>query len=112
MTDSALFEAKVEVRRRFVRLMASEFDLVAAAIEVDEYDIAKELFDSARKIWFRFGGTIKRQSEAAYEAVHTSMAESSSSFDAQPTDKAALLANLRALTKAANAAVVVSDANL
>ena len=112
MSNTAMFEAKVEVRRKSVRLMATELELVTSAVEVDEYEIAKEFFDSARKIWFRFGGTIKRQSAEAYAKVQETYAASVTAFEGASNNKVLLLSNLHALNAAANDAVVVSDTNL
>lgn len=110
--DSLPIEQKVAFRRKSVQVMRDLFDLSALMVSVEDYQKAKDnFFSPAQKIWFMFGGTIKRLEPGLGNHIESHINAINPLLD-QATPNRALTASLDELKRLMASAVTISDAQL
>jgi hypothetical protein len=111
MSSEPALEEKIAFRRKTIRTMKDELDQTFSAVQSGDYDTANTVFERARKKWNTFGGTIKRLSADTYDPMDTAFRTIGAILNQAQPSQAALIADLQALTREANSAVTISDAN-
>ncbi len=108
--DSLPVAEKVAFRRKSIRVMGDLVSLATLMIRAEDYPRGRDnFFLPARKIWFMFGGTIKRfdaglgnDLEARFNAIKTVLEQ-------QSPNPSSLVASLSTLNQLMETAVKMSD---
>ncbi|NJK41461.1 MAG: hypothetical protein HC934_09120 [Acaryochloridaceae cyanobacterium SU_2_1] len=113
LTTSLTVEEKVAFRRQSIRVMKEQFELATVAAKAQDYAIARDnFFVPGRRIWFMFGGTIKRQSPTLYEPLQSRLNRINTSLGQSRPQQNALMSDLQEVNRLMQQAVTTSDANL
>ena len=92
--DSLPAEQKIAFRRKTIHVMADLVNLATLMIRAQDYPRGRDnFFIPARKIWFMFGGTIKRfdadlgsEIESLFNRINTALDQAAPSQDQLVTD--------------------------
>lgn len=110
--DSLPIEQKVAFRRKSVQVMRDLFDLSALMVVVEDYQKAKDnFFSPAQKIWFMFGGTIKRLEPDLGNQIESHINSINPMLD-QSAPNRSLTSSLEELNRLMASAVTISNAEL
>ena len=108
--DSLPVEEKVAFRRNSVRVMRDLLSLSTLMVRAEDYQRAKDIFFSpGRKIWFMFGGTIKRLSPELGESIESQLNSINTMLNQQAPPRDSLVASLAELNRSMDSAVKISD---
>ncbi|MDJ0598212.1 MAG: hypothetical protein QNJ37_05165 [Crocosphaera sp.] len=111
--DSLPIAEKVAFRRNSVRVMRDLLALSTLMIQAEEYERGKDLFFvPSRKIWFLFGGTIKRLSPDLGESIESRFNSINTMLDRSIPSNTTLVAGLKELNSFLDQAVEISDEKL
>jgi hypothetical protein len=111
--DSLPVEQKIAFRRKSIQVMRDLLELSALMIRVEDYQRGREnFFAPARKIWFMFGGTIKRLSPELGNQIEPKFNLIDTTLEQQSPSHSALVASLTELTQLVEAAMKISDQNI
>jgi hypothetical protein len=111
LADSLTLEEKVAFRRKSIHVMSDQVALASVMVKAKEYEVARDRFlQPAHKIWFMFGGTIKRIAPDLYEPAASGFKEINTLLE-QP-QQAALVTKLQDLDRILQDAVKISDEKL
>ncbi|MEA5511247.1 hypothetical protein VB715_15850 [Crocosphaera sp. UHCC 0190] len=110
MTDSPTTAQKIAFRRKTIRTMKDELDQTLSSVQSRNYQAAKTPFESAKKKWFTFGGTIKRIAPDLYEIIDPGFKTVNTLLNQASPQQGNLTAQLQRVVEAATKAVTISDA--
>ena len=111
--DSLPIAEKVAFRRNSVRVMRDLLALSTIMAQAEEYQRAKDLFFvPSRKIWFMFGGTIKRLSPNLGQSIEALLNSINTMLEQSVPSKATLVKSLSELNRSMDQAVQISDDRL
>ena len=111
--DSLPVAEKVAFRRNSVRVMRDLLALSTIMIQAEEYQRGKEMFFvPGRKIWFMFGGTIKRLSPDLGNSIEERLNSINTMLTQTVPSKTTLVTSLTELNRSLDQAVKISDENL
>jgi hypothetical protein len=82
-------------------------------IRAEDYQRGQDnFFTPARKVWFMFGGTIKRLSPELGNQIESKFNSIDTTLEQQSPSHSALVTSLTELTQLVEAAVKISDQNI
>jgi hypothetical protein len=111
--DSLPVEQKIAFRRKSIQVMQDLLELSALMIRVEDYQRGREnFFAPAHKIWFMFGGTIKRLSPELGNQIEPRFNSIDTTLEQQSPSHSSLVASLGELIQLVEAAVKISDENI
>lgn len=112
-SDSLPVAEKVAFRRHSVRVMRDLLALSTIMIQAEEYQRANDIFFvPGQKIWFMFGGTIKRLSPDLGTSIEALLNSINMMLDQTVPLKATLVTSLTELNRLMDQAVQISDEKL
>jgi hypothetical protein len=77
--------------------MKEALSQATSAVESSDFTAAKDSFSTARQTWFKFGGSVKQQSDETYQKMDQSVKTVNSAMTTGTPQKDALLVDLKAL---------------
>jgi hypothetical protein len=111
--DSLPIEQKIAFRRKSIHVMQNLLELSLLMIRAEDYQRGRDnFFTPAQKIWFMFGGTIKRLSPELGNQIEPKFNSIDTTLEQQSPSHSALVADLAELTQLVEAAVKISDQNI
>ncbi|MGK7942364.1 MAG: hypothetical protein AB4062_19835 [Crocosphaera sp.] len=111
--DSLPPAEKVAFRRNSVRVMRDLLALSTIMIQAEDYQRAKDIFFvPSRKIWFMFGGTIKRLSPDLGKSIEPLFNSINTMLEQSVPSKETLVTSLAELNALMDQAVQTSDEKL
>lgn len=111
--DSLPIAEKVAFRRQSIRTMGELVDLATLMIRAEDFQRGRDnFFAPARKIWFMFGGTIKRFDAALGGEIESLFNSINTTLDQASPAKEALVNSLAELNRLMATAVSISDERL
>jgi hypothetical protein len=113
LRDSLTLQEKVAFRRKSIRVMKEQVELISVLVKAGEYDLIRNYFFIApQKTWFMFGGTVKRLSPELYEPIFSKFRAIDSLLSQTNPSQSSLTSNLNELDELLDSAVKVSDEKL
>jgi hypothetical protein len=113
LRDSLTFQEKVAFRRKSIRVLKEQVELISVLVKAGEYDLIRDYFFIApQKTWLMFGGTVKRLSPELYDPIFSKFRAIDSLLGQANPSQSSLTSNLNELNKLLDSAVKVSDERL
>jgi hypothetical protein len=113
LRDSLTLQEKVAFRRKSIRVMKEQVELISVLAKAGEYDLIRNYFFIApQKTWLMFGGTVKRLSPELYEPIFSKFRAIDALLDQTNPSQSSLTSSLNELDKLLDSAVKVSDEKL
>ncbi len=113
LRDSLTLQEKVAFRRKSIRVMKEQVELITVLVKAGEYDLIRNyFFVTPQKIWSMFGGTVKRLSPELYDPIFAKFQAIDTLLDQQNPSQSSLASNLNELNKLLDSALKVSDERL
>ncbi len=108
--DSLPVEQKVAFRRKSIRVLQDLLELSTLMVRAEDYLRARDnFFHPARKIWFMFGGTIKRFDSTLGDGIESRLNSINTMLDQASPSHESLTASLTELNQAMVTAVNMSE---
>ncbi|WP_404790777.1 hypothetical protein [Altericista sp. CCNU0014] len=103
-------QEKIAFRRQTLRTMRDEMVRVSDLVRAARYGEAQTTFESARRKWYTFGGTIRRIAPDSYARISPNISAVGRGLYNSSVPLSTLRANLQALIRDVNVAIPISDA--
>ncbi|NCJ06208.1 hypothetical protein GS597_06680 [Synechococcales cyanobacterium C] len=108
--DSLPVREKIAFRRKSIRVMGDLVNLSLLMVRAEDYQRARDnFFASGRRIWFMFGGTVKRLDADLGNKIEAKFNSINTMLDQQAPTKNALVSDLTELDRLMQIAVKTSD---
>lgn len=111
--DSLPIEQKVAFRRQSIRVMRELLELSEIMVRAEDNQRARDnFFVPARRVWFMFGGTIKRFDSNLGNGIEAKFNSINTTLDQQSPAQSSLVAELTELNREMATAVSISEDRL